>query len=180
MSSQNARVFSIEVLRAQQANLLRFTAEVEAALVAMELQGRRPVEWVITDRGSYWPREVRRAQDAICEARVALERCELSSRADERRYCYDERKALEAAKRRLRYAEEQVHRTRLWRIRIQKAADQFQAQIARLRDYLDNELPRAVAELDRMAGALERYVQVSPPATPNTPAATSATEGNTP
>lgn len=164
MAPQKAEIHSIEVLRTQKSNLQRYAAEVEAALIALEMEARRPVDWVMIDRSRYWPHEVRRAQDALCEARVALERCELMSSRDERRYCYDERKALEAAKRRLRRAEEKVKATRLWRVRIQKAADAFQTQLARLRDYMDSEMPRALAELERLAEALDRYVERKPPA----------------
>ena len=102
MPAQTANVTSLDALRNLRAALVRFAADVEAALVALELEARRPVEWVEGDRSRYWPQQARKASELVSEARLALERCELRISGEDARYCYDERKALEKAKRRLR------------------------------------------------------------------------------
>jgi hypothetical protein len=94
----------------------------------------------------------------VNEARIALERRESRISGDEVRYCHDERKALEKAKRRLHLCEEKIAATRRWRAEMQKEVEELQVQIARLRHYLETDLVRAQAVLEQMAGALEKYV----------------------
>jgi hypothetical protein len=158
MPGSAANVTSIAVLAVLRAAMVRFVDSAEAALVALELEARRPLEWIEDDRARYWPQQARRAADAVNEARIALERREARISGDEVRYCHDERKALEKAKRRLHLCEEKIAATRRWRVEMQKEVEELQVQIARLRHYLETDLVKALAVLEQMAGALEKYV----------------------
>jgi hypothetical protein len=153
-----ANVTSIDALRSFKAALIRFASEVEAALVTLELEARRAADWVEDDRSRYWPQQVRKASDLVSEARLALERCEVRISGEDERYCYDERKALERAKRRLRLAEEKTQSVRRWRAQMHKESEEFQVQIARLKQFLETDIVRAIAALDRMIASLDRYV----------------------
>ena len=154
-----ANVTSVESLRSLKAALVKFCADVEAALVALELEARRPVEWVEGDRARYWPQQARRASDAVNEARQALARCEQKVSQEDVRSCYDERKALEKARRRLELAEDRTRSVRRWSVEIQKAAEEFTMQAARLRNYLETDLAKGIASVERMSAALDRYVE---------------------
>lgn len=154
-----ANITSLDALRSLRAALVRFRAEVESALVTLELEARRPIDWIESDRSRYWPQQARKAADLLSEARLALERCELRISGDAERWCYDERKAVDKAKRRLRLAEEKTQAVRRWRGQMHKETEEFQVQIARLRHYLESDLTRAIATLDRMTAALDRYVE---------------------
>src|SRR4051812_34045853 len=101
MPGPTANVTSLDALRGFRAALVRFGADVETALVALELEARRPVEWIEGDRSRYWPQQVRRASEMVSEARLALSRCEVRISSEDTKYCYDERKSLEKTKRRL-------------------------------------------------------------------------------
>jgi hypothetical protein len=167
MAAQSANVTSIDAPRQFRAALIRFMAEVEAALVALELETHRSLEWVEADRPRYWRAEARKASEAVGEARVALERCQVRIGGEDVRYCYEERKALEKAKRRLQLSEEKVQLLRRWRNELQKAVEELQVQLARARHYLESDLTKAVAALDRITAALDRYAQqTGPPAEP--------------
>src|SRR5262249_46647786 len=143
--------------------LARFAADVESALITLELEARRPVDWVEEDRSRYWPQQARRASDAVAEARQALERCEVRISGEDARYCHDERKALEKARRRLQLAEEKTQATRRWRAEMHKASEEFQVHIAKWKSYLESDLVRAMAMLDRLSDALDRYAERSGP-----------------
>ncbi|HEX5105603.1 MAG TPA: hypothetical protein VFV87_17410, partial [Pirellulaceae bacterium] len=93
------------------------------------------------------------------EARLALQRCELTIDEDHRRSCYDERKALERAKRRLHQCEDKVQAVRRWLPQIRKEVEEFEVQVARLKQFLESDFPQAAAALERMAAALDQYVQ---------------------
>jgi hypothetical protein len=159
MTHQAANISSIDAVRSLKLALQQFQSEATSALVMLELEARRALEWIDSDRSRYWPREVRKASDAVAEARIALERCEVTTGTDEGRYCYDERKALEKAKRRLYLAEAKVQAVKRWQLKIHKEVDEFHVQIAKLQQYLESDFLRAIAALDRMAQALDRYVQ---------------------
>jgi hypothetical protein len=166
--SSAANITSIEAVRELRAGLLKFAEQARSALVALELEARRPVEWVEHDRSRYWPREAQRASDRLSEARQELARCELATSGEDRRYCYDERKALERARRRLSVTEEKVQAVRRWRIKLQREVEEFDAQVAKMSRFLDADFVQGVAALERIAATLDRYVQQRGPAPADT------------
>ena len=162
--TRSANLTSIEAIANLKAALVEFSASASDALVQLGIEARRPEAWIEQDRAHYWPRQVQRASDAVSEARLALQRCELTIDGSERS-CYDERKALEKAKRRLNEAEAKVAAVRRWRVEIRKEIEAFEVQAAKLQQYLESDFSRGLAALDRMADALARYVQTGGPAT---------------
>jgi hypothetical protein len=163
MAGPNANVNSIEALRKFKAALALFAEEVEEGMVALELEGRRPMEWIEHDRAQYWPREERKANDSVAEARLALQKAESTIDATETKYCHDERKRLEKCKRRWRLCEEKVAAVKRWRPRIGKETMEFQVQVAKVRTWLESDFVRSIAQIERMIGALDRYVQQAAP-----------------
>ncbi|HEY2412246.1 MAG TPA: hypothetical protein VGI40_08390 [Pirellulaceae bacterium] len=154
-----ASVTSIDTLKAVKTALVQFCADVEAALVSMELEARRPVDWIEGDRARYWPQQARRASDAVQEGRQALVRCEVRVSSEDRPSCYDEKKALEKAKRRLQVAEDKSRIVHRWGSEMQKATEDFATQVARLRSYLETDVVKAIAAAERMAAALDKYTE---------------------
>jgi hypothetical protein len=161
--TQSANLTSVAAIAELKAALAEFDEDVRNALVMLELESRRPLEWIEHDRTRYWPGEVRKASDTVSEARLALGRCETSTSGENRRDCYDERKALEKAKRRLNLADAKVQAVRVWRQRMQKEVTEFLVEVAKLRGFLDSDLARASATLDRMLEALDRYLATGGP-----------------
>lgn len=156
--SRSANVQSIEVVRRFKHVMQQYVADVSEALTDLVLESRRAVDWIENDRARYWSAEFRRSSDAVSESRIALERCEMAITPDDRRPCYEERKALELAKRRLRKAEEMLHVVKKWRIKVNHEAEEFEGQVAKTNQFLENDIPRAIAALDRMSAALDAYV----------------------
>ncbi|MBM4004261.1 MAG: hypothetical protein FJ295_13395 [Planctomycetes bacterium] len=164
MAGSAAKVTSIDAIRSFRVALIAFQEELSRAVVSLDLECRRPLDWMEHDRARYWPREVRRASDVMNEARLNLERCLLTIDPNDHRSCYDERKQSEAAKRRLTFAETKVQAVQQWRQRLKKEVEEFQVQTAKAKEYLEVDLPRAVAQLSRMLDALDRYVRAMRPA----------------
>jgi hypothetical protein len=46
-----------------------------------------------------------------------------------------------------------------WIRKLEKEQNNFRGQVSALRRVLDNDMPIAIAEIDRMAGALEDYLK---------------------
>jgi len=159
--NQSARVSSIDALAAFRVALLKFADDAMDGLTGLRLESRRGAEWVEVDRVRYWPAQARKASDDVNSARINLERCELAVRAEDRRSCYDEKKALERAKQRVRLCDEKVRTTKKWaRVVVQEARD-FLGELSKLEHFLDSDLPRAVAILEKMIASLSRYAETT-------------------
>jgi hypothetical protein len=154
-----ANVTSIEAIRRFKSALQEFEADVRDAVTQLLLEVRRELDWVEVDRARYWPREFQRASDGVAEARHELERREMALRPEDKRSCYEAKLALDAAKRRLRLTERKLRAVRRWRVTVHRETDRFEGRLARLSDFLDTELQRAYASLDRMSTALDRYAE---------------------
>ena len=122
----------------------------------------RGVDWIEHDRTRYWPRAMQQASDAVIEARNNLERAELSLRPEDKRSCYEQKMRSEKAKRRLRLTEEKVRASAAGASRC----------IARPTISMGGspswQIPwtwtcPALAALERMAVALDRYTERSAP-----------------
>jgi hypothetical protein len=171
-----ANLTSIEVLRTFKVALEQFQADIESALISLELESRRPLEWIDQDRSRYWPAQTRKASDDLNSARINLERCEIAIRPDDKRSCYDEKKAYDNAKRRLRLCEQKVQIVRQWKMKLHKEVEEFLVQVSKLRWFMESDFQRSLAQLERMADAIDRYVQTSTAAIESSPPPTTSEE----
>jgi hypothetical protein len=180
MAQRSANVTSVDAVKAFKGTLQRFAEDVQNALVQLDIESRRALEWIEHDRARYWPAEERKAATAVSEAKLSLERAELNTEG-ETRYCYEERKLLDKARRRQRLAEEKVQAVRQWKLEIQKELEAFQVQLAKLQHYLEGDYTKGVAALERIGAALDRYVQrQSAPSPSGAPSASHAAGGDSP
>ena len=161
--SSPARVTSIEALERFRVAMESFDSDARNAIAALTLEIRRVLEWIEHDRTNYWPRELRRSFDRVTEARNDLERCILRSADGNARSCYDEKKALERAKRRVRTCEEKIQQVKYWRRQLRHDAEEFTAQLSKLESHLDIDWARGIAALKRMVRSLERYAEAGGP-----------------
>ncbi|MDP6717046.1 MAG: hypothetical protein QGF59_00265, partial [Pirellulaceae bacterium] len=121
------------------------------------LEVRRAMEWLEGDRRRYWPEQARRASQKVVEARNELERCELKYGSEEAPSCYEQKMALQRAKRRLRFCEDQVKVVKQWIRAVRQELNDFEGQAAKLTSILDSDIPHAVTTLERMLRALDKY-----------------------
>ena len=77
--------------------------------------------------------------------------------------CVEERQMVVAAKQRLRYAEQQVATLRRMLPRLRHEADEYHGVLGKLTQLVDTDLPAAMADLDRMVEALQRYTMLREP-----------------
>ncbi|WP_425617936.1 hypothetical protein NA78x_001626 [Anatilimnocola sp. NA78] len=157
--AKSAHITSTEAVTALRAALVQFAEDTGHGLTALAMEARRAIDWIEQDRTFYWPREMRKASDRLAEARLELQRCELTISGEDRRACYQEKKLLEKAKRRLELTEQRMQAVKRWKYEIRKAVEDFDVQLARMQRYLENDVPVASAELQRMAAALDAYTQ---------------------
>ncbi|MEM7316335.1 MAG: hypothetical protein AAF497_24650 [Planctomycetota bacterium] len=152
-----ANVKSIESIRVFRTDLQEYKESLRQSLDILLAELTRAVDYFESDRAAYWPAQVRRASDKLAEARINLERCQVTTRPEQGPSCYEEKKALQKAKARLQHANEKVKATKKWVIVVQQEVDQFRSRLAQLNFMTDTELPRAMVLLERLASRLDRY-----------------------
>lgn len=179
---QSANVRSVEAISRLRSGLLAFQADARDGVTQLVLEVRRAVDWLENDRVRYWAEQYRRASEALAEARNELERRQLTYGSEEAPSCFEQKKAVELAKRRLRVCEEKRKAVQRWIRTVHSEMHEFEGQVARLNEVTDMDLPRSVAALERMLVALDKYIQASTPvSTPvsapvSTPVSTPATQ----
>ena len=78
--------------------------------------------------------------------------------------CIDEKKAVEAATRRLRLVEEKVAAVRRWERAIDRAVDECRGAATQFGGMVQLDLTKGIAALERMTESLETYVAAALPA----------------
>ncbi len=154
-----AHVKSIDSLRVFRSNLKRYLEATRSILEGLKVESNRAMNWVEHDQSRYWPRAAKRSSDRLVEARNALLRCKMAAVEGQSKSCVDEKKEVEAAVARLRYCERQVRIVRQWRQKMRHSTEEFSGKIARLSSFVEDELPKAIASLDRRIAALDKYAE---------------------
>ncbi len=157
MNDSSANVTAIDAVREFRTALLNFEGDIRQALTLLSLEVRRAVDWIEIDRLRYWPVEIRRADEALRQARNDLERCQLKYGSEEAPSCYEQKKAVARAVQRARLCEQKLRATKRWTRTLRQELNEFEGQLAKMNNWLDADLPRAVAALERMLGALDKY-----------------------
>ena len=155
--SHSAHVTSLEAIREFQRELKRYEIAMRGVLESLHGQAHRALDWIEHDQARYWPREVLRSQDKAAEARADLQRAQMTAVEGQHKSCVDERKAVQRAVARTRLCEDKVRQVKHWRNVMRHKSEEFTGKLARMKDYLDNDLPRAQAAIERVILALEKY-----------------------
>jgi len=156
--SRSARVQSIDALDHLAVAVRMFAEEASVALADLGMDLHRAVQWIQHEQKDYWSEELRRAQAAVAEAKLNLERRRMFRVGEERPSCRAEEKALEAAKRRLDLAREKLEAVKRWTRLLEHEAMECRSAVAPLTHWLQADVPRATSALKRMSLALETYV----------------------
>jgi hypothetical protein len=145
--------------------LAEFNIAVRRALIDIDLEVRRALDWIVNDRGPHWQAEVRRGFDNVARTKDELSHSRTYKKiGDHAPSCEQEKRAVEMAKLRLASAEGKVEAVKRWSIFARRAVEEFQGPVQQLMGMLDSDIPKAIVLLERMSAALERYRSVSAPA----------------
>jgi hypothetical protein len=162
--SRSAKVQSIDALQHLGLGVRAFAEETSVALDDLRMDLHRAMQWIQYDQREYWSQELRRAQEAVSEAKLSLERARMFRFGDHEPSCHDEKRVLEAAKRRVEAAREKLEAVKRWSRLLEHESTECRSAIAPLAHWVQTDVPRAVAMLQRLSLALESYVDLEVPA----------------
>lgn len=159
----SANVKSIDAIRRFHAAVLHFQEEARLCLSSLELQLQRVTGWLERDRPGFWKREIENCYREHGEARIRLHRCQMRKVGDFRPTCYEERKALEKAKRDLEFAQKQIPVIKHWNMAAQHEANEYHGRASQMTQVVERELPRLLALLAQAIDRLEAYGNIQLP-----------------
>ena len=157
--SRSAHITSLDAVRDFRQELCRYADVVREILEGLNIETRRAQQWVEHDRTRFWPRESRRAEERLVGARNELQLAKMAAMANEQKSCVEEQKQVDRAKSRLRLCEEKIRHVKEWRHQMQHQVDEFSGRMNKLIHFLETDIPRALAALDQVIVAVEKYTE---------------------
>src|SRR5262245_61574388 len=152
-----ADVASIEALREWLAALVIYRGEVDEALSSIQMEIRRGLDWV-ADQLSLWQRAVRDSEEEVTQRKAELAAKKFPTWDGRMPDTTVEERNLRRAQARQEHAEDEVRKCRSWITRLPKLVEEcYTGHGHRLQLFLEGELTRGMAVLDRRIDALERY-----------------------
>ena len=168
-----ANVKSLDAMRAFRVHLIEFSTVAMDVAASLQQQTHSFLDWVEHDRPNFWKNYMLRSFDVIAQARSDLEKCQMRTVADHRPTCYEEKLALQSAKQRLAMAQEKVESVARLCAFVRHEIDEFDGRRGSLQRYVETDLAKTIATLERMILAIEAYAEIESAADePVAPAAT--------
>jgi hypothetical protein len=151
------------MLREFRAALATFATEAKESQSVNDMTVARGLDFFKNDLLKYWQSEIRKREDALTNAKADYERCRMQSFGGRAPDCTDQKVALKKAQIRLEVAQEKLKAVKKWSRVLDEEAEEYRGQSHQLSDMMAGDMPRAIAELDRMLTALEAYLGVAAP-----------------
>jgi hypothetical protein len=161
--TRSAKVEDINALKAFRVALVKFAEAANVALADADSDGRRVQGWIERDQSAHWQTQIRKRTELLARAEEALRMKQVYKQADgSYPNPFEEQKAVMLARRRLVEAQEKFENCRKWARKLEKEVQMYKGGVSRLVTAVAGDIPVALAKLDNMAAALERYVEFRP------------------
>jgi len=161
---QAARVSSINALKDFKRALGSFATVINSALAEAQSDLQRTTWWVQQDRLTHWQVQKRKRTTQLAQAKSELFRAQVAS-PDQRVSATLERKAVDQAQQRLAEAETKLASSKRWSRVLEREVILYRGQCQQLARAIEGDVPGALIRLDKMVGALEKYVRIPAPTT---------------
>jgi hypothetical protein len=160
--ADGADVRSIDAVRDWHAALVDYRDGLAESLAGVELEIRRARDWLDEQLGR-WQRAIRDCEEDVTRAKAELSQKKFPTWDGKQPDCTVQEKALRLAKARLEHAEDQVVKCRQWLGRLPKMVDEvYVGASRRLSNFIEADLPKALAELGLRVASLESYAGLRP------------------
>lgn len=159
--ADQARISNLDAIDAFRSALIVFISKTRQTLDAAQDAVKKTRGWLQTEQPQYWMSQIKQRQKKLDQAQAEL----MSARMSE---FVDSPTVQQMAVRKYRYAleeaQQKLDRTKAWARDYDRTVDPIAKKLDGLRDYLDNDLARAVAYLTEIQKILAAYAEASAPA----------------
>ena len=159
--SEQARVEDIESFRVFRVALHQFALIAEQSLTSVQAHVDRTRSWLETEQRLHWDSQLRRRSEAVVQARDAVRQKRLYKDASGRTpSAIEEEKVLRRCLASVEEAEAKILAVKRSIPRLDKESELYRGGVAPLSRAICDDIPRAIALLDRLADSLEEYVRL--------------------
>jgi hypothetical protein len=161
----NAKVISVDAIKLFRSALIKFAEGVNAALGNADSDVHRALSWLDLEAKTYWQSEGRKAQQKLGQAQEALRMKVLYKNIDGTTpSAVDEKKEVAKWKARVELCQQKLVNVQRYTNLIQRESVMYKGAVQRFATTIQSGVPRAVARLDRVMAAIDRYLQAQPEA----------------
>lgn len=158
MADQQANVSSIDALEAFRSNLIIFLTKARNALDEVNEDVKRTRHWLAHEQLGHWQAEIKRRNRKLDEAQAELFSAKLATFTSATTM---QEAAVVRCRRAVHEAEEKLRALKHWIRNYDSRVDPLARKLESLRQYLGNDLPKAVAFLTQAQKTLESYAEVA-------------------
>jgi len=159
MADQQANVTSIDALEAFRSNLIIFLTKARNALDEVNEDVKRTRNWLAHDQNNHWQAEIKRRRRKLDEAQAELFSAKLATFTSATTL---QEAAVVRCRRSVHEAEEKLRTLKHWIRNYDSRVEPLARKLENLRQYIGNDMPKAVAFLTQIQKTLESYAEVAP------------------
>ena len=160
-TASSVNLESVAAIQELQAGVIRYGDEVRDCLRLAARTVLETREW-LDERRAYWQRQVVACEDAVREARAALETCLRGGNGDHPRDCAAHRERVRLARQRLNVAQEELLTIERWTRAVEAAALDYERSARALAQYVAHGIPVAASRLSDVLDRIADYLTVGP------------------
>src|SRR5262249_14743678 len=160
--ADQADVRSIDAVREWHAALTAYGESLSEAMAGVELELRRAFDW-LAEQLDRWKKAIRECEQEVVQAKAALSARKFPGWDGREPDTTGRGREVRRGKARRDHAEHQVEKARAWTGRLPQVIDEvYRGPAPRLVNFLEADLPKGLAMLDRRITALESYAGLRP------------------
>lgn len=160
--ADQARISNLDSIESFRVALIVFINKTRQTLDSVQDAVKKTRGWVQTEQPNYWQQQIRMRQKKLDQAQQELMSARMSEFIDNPTV---QQMAVRKARAALEEAQAKLDRTKAWGRDYDRTIDPLARKTDSLRDYLDNDLTKAVAYLVEIQKILQAYNETpAPPA----------------
>lgn len=160
--ADQARISNLDSIESFRVALIVFINKTRQALDNVQDAVKKTRGWVQTEQPNYWQQQIRMRQKKLDQAQQELMSARMSEFIDNPTV---QQMAVRKARAALEEAQAKLDRTKAWGRDYDRTIDPLARKTDSLRDYLDNDLTKAVAYLVEIQKILQAYNETPAPPT---------------
>ncbi|MBK8040002.1 MAG: hypothetical protein IPK22_23150 [Verrucomicrobiaceae bacterium] len=159
--ADQARISNLDAIDAFRSALIVFISKTQQSLDQAQDTVKKTRGWLQTEQPQYWMAQIKLRQKKLDQANAELMSARLSEFVDSPTV---QQMAVRKARYALEEAQQRLERTKTWARDYDRLISPLAKKVESLRDYLENDLTRAVAYLTEVQKILAAYAEASTPA----------------
>lgn len=164
--ADQARISNLDSIEAFRAALIVFISKTRQSLDQAQDAVKKTRGWLQTEQPQFWSAQIKMRQKKLDQANAELMSARLSEFVDSPTV---QQMAVRKARYALEEAQQKLDRTKHWARDFDRTVDPLARKLDSLRDYIDNDLARAVSFLTEIQKTLTAYAETQAPAAAPSP-----------